>query len=235
MISADQPTIFGGQIIAAVSSGVDGNMSLFNGSQENVRDNRRLFLQKAGIDIEQTTFIQIQYAGVDNFSKYIVADETHKALHLGGKKPEIIADAVVVTEPNHALFLPLADCAGAIIYDKEKKLLMISHLGRHSTEEQGGVKSVEYLIARFQSIPSNILVWLSPAVGKDTYPLHEFDGQSLHEVLLKQFLDAGVPKNNIEICSVNTAMNENYFSHSQHLAGNQASNDRFAIAAMMTD
>jgi copper oxidase (laccase) domain-containing protein len=112
---------------------------------------------------------------------------------------------------------------------------MVSHLGRHSTEEQGGIKSVEYLKDKFKSNVNDILVWLSPAVGKDTYPLHKFDGKGLHEVLLRQFLEAGILQDSIEVCSINTATNENYFSHSQHLAGHQDSNDRFAIAAMMTD
>lgn len=235
MIAADQPRIFQNRIIAALSSADDGNMSFLTGSQGKTLENRKDFLSNAGVDSDHATFMQIRYSDAEHFTRYVIANETHKKAGLEAAESSLVADAVVVTEPNHAVFLPLADCVGAVIYDPKKKILMVSHLGRHSTEEQGGVRSIEYLKDQFQSNANDILVWLSPAVGRDTYPLHKFDGDGLHDVLLSQFLDAGVPKTNIEICSKNTAVDEDYFSHSQHLLGNQDSNDRFAIAAMMTD
>lgn len=210
-------------------------MSYLTGTPGKTLKNREKFLKANGIDSHHTTFIQVRYSDAEHFTRYRIADETHKKMGLESAESSFVADAIVVTEPNHALFLPLADCAGAIIYDSKKKILMVSHLGRHSAEEQGGTKSIEYLKEQFKSDVSDILVWLSPAVGKDSYPLRKFDGASLHEVLLKQFKEANIPEKNIEICSLDTATNENYFSHSQHLLGNQEVNDRFAIAAMMTD
>jgi copper oxidase (laccase) domain-containing protein len=235
LIAADQPKIFEGNIIAALSSADDGNMSYLTGVQGNTLENREKFLENAGIDSHHTTFMQVRYSEAEHFTRYKIVDETHKKMGLESAESSLVGDAVIVTEPRHAIFLPLADCAGAIIYDTKRKILMVSHLGRHSTEEQGGTKSIEYLKEKFQSNPDDMLVWMSPAVGKETYPLHKFGGQALQEVLLGQLLEAGVPRKNIEICSENTATNPNYFSHSQHLLGNGASNDRFAIAAMMTD
>lgn len=235
MITLDQPKIFGNRIVAALSSANDGNMSHLTGVQGKTLENREKFLRNAGIDSHHTTFVQVKYSEAEHFTRYKIANETHKKAGLEMAESSFVADAVIVAKPHHAIFLPLADCAGAIIYDTKKKVLMVSHLGRHSTEEQGGTKSIEYLKNTFQSDANDILVWLSPAVGKETYPLTKFDGDGLHEVLLEQFIEAGVPKVNIEICEVNTATNKNYFSHSEHLRGNRSSNDRFAIAAMMTD
>lgn len=210
-------------------------MSYLTGVQGSTLENREKFLKTAGIDSRDTTFIQVKYSEAEHFTRYKIVDETHKKMGLKTAESSFVADAVVVTEPNHAIFLPLADCVGAIIYDTKKKILMVSHLGRHSTEEQGGTKSIKHLKNTFQSDVDDMLVWLSPAVGRETYPLHKFDGRGLQEVLLEQFLEASVPRKNIEICSENTATNENYFSHSQHLLGNRSNNNRFAIAAMITD
>lgn len=149
---------------------------------------------------------------------------------LGG--PDNHADALVTTNPGHALFLPIADCVGVVFYDAAKKVLMVSHIGRHSAEQYGAQKSVGYLQTHTNATPEDIKVWLSPAVGKASYPLKAFNGQSLHEVIEDQLIKAGIKKENIEKSPVDTANNEHYFSHSQYLQGNDEPG-RFAVVAMM--
>lgn len=233
MIIADQPTIFPDSLIAAVSSREDGNMKFGIGVADEVRRNRRLFLESIGITPRGATLVGITY-DTDDFAKYRIASHHDKSV--GMESAELIqyADALVVDQPDHALFLPLADCVGAILYDPMRRVLMVSHLGRHSVEVNGGVKSVEYLKETQRIDPSNLLVWLSPAVGSATYPLDAFDGRSLHEVIVEQLAKARVPMDNIEVSRVDTAANEEYFSHSEYLKGNRAMPGRFAIVAMMT-
>lgn len=204
------------------------------GSADQVYDNRRAFLHAVGISPEHTTLVGITY-DTDDFAKYRLV--SHHDKRAGIENPVVIehADALVVDQPNHALFLPLADCVGAILYDPRRRVLMVSHLGRHSVEINGGTKSVEYLTNMFQSKPSDLLVWLSPAVGSATYPLRTFDGRSLHEVITQQLEAAGVPTANIETSRINTADNEEYFSHSEFLKGNRTEPGRFAVVAMMTE
>jgi copper oxidase (laccase) domain-containing protein len=234
MISTDQPTIFGREVIAAVSSKQNGNLKFGIASDSETLENRKRFLKEVGIDIAHTSLVGITYA-TDDFAKYRIATVQDKTIGMLEANMTHYVDAMVVTQPNHALFLPLADCVGAVLYDPNNKVLMVSHLGRHSVEQNGAEKSVQYLVDNFGVHPAGLLVWLSPAVGKATYPLHAFDGKSLHEVITKQLQQSGVAAENIETSQVNTANNENYYSHSEFLKGGQLEKGRFAIVAMMVE
>ena len=199
-----------------------------------MRRNRRAFLGRASIHPEQTTLVAVTYE-TDDFAKYRVAAHHDRSAGMESAEQVAHADALAVDQPDHALFLPLADCVGAILYDPVRRALMVSHLGRHSVEVRGGTKSVEYLQKTFQSDPGDVLVWLSPAVGSATYPLRAFGGKGLHEVIVQQLTEAGVAAVNIEVSQVNTAQSEHYFSHSEFLKGTQTEPGRFAIVAMMTE
>lgn len=233
MIAAHQPTIFGNKVVAALSSKEDSNLKFGLDDDETTLQNRRAFLERAGIDIEHTSLVGITY-DTDNFAKYRVATIDDKSVGMLRANMEKHVDALVVRDQNHALFLPIADCAGVILYDPIKEALMVSHVGRHSAEQQGARRSVEYLRDVCASNPANILVWISPSVGKATYPLNAFDGQSLQEVIRTQLSEAGVAERNIETSGIDTAHDENYYSHSQFLKGNDEQG-RFAIVAMMRE
>jgi copper oxidase (laccase) domain-containing protein len=233
MIASDQPTIFDKNIIAAVSSTQDGNIGFLRGEYDAALQNRRGFLKKVGIDPHHSTLLRVTYENAEHFARYHIVEDAHKAIGMFDLTYELVADALVTTKPGHALFLPLADCVGAIICDQKQHILMVSHLGRHSTEEQGALRSIQYLQDTFHTRPGDVRVWLSPAVGKAAYPLKNLQNRGLHEVLLEQLLAAHVPRQNIEISFGETATDENYFSHSQFLAGNKSKDGRFAIVAMM--
>jgi copper oxidase (laccase) domain-containing protein len=113
--------------------------------------------------------------------------------------------------------------------------MMMTHLGRHSVEQEGALKSVHYLQEEFGSELKDLRIWLSPSVGGDSYPLHEFNDSSLQDVVCAQFEQAGVGLEQIEVSDIDTAEDDNYFSHSEYLAGNQMTDGRFAIVAMMRD
>ncbi|QQG51136.1 MAG: polyphenol oxidase family protein [Candidatus Saccharibacteria bacterium] len=232
MIASDQPTIFGKEIIAAVSSVSDGNMK-FGIENDDVLKNRQVFLENLGIDLKNTTLVTIDYSPAANYTQYRTLNDSEKAGGMFAPDSETIADALVVTKPGHALFLPLADCVGVILHDAVKGVLMVSHVGRHSAEVDGAKKSVHYLMDSFASRPADIRAWLSPAVGKASYPVHALGDKGLHEIIVEQLLGAGLRQENIEVSAVDTARDKNYFSHSEYLAGNRDSKGRFAVVAMM--
>ncbi len=234
MIASDQPTVFGSGVIAAVSSKSDGNMSFGRGDADETFQNRLAFLHAVGINPEDTTLVQISYDGVEDFARYKVVTDDHKGEGIFAPKSNTIADALVTTEPGHALFLPIADCVGVVLYDRKQRILMVSHIGRHSAEIDGAFKSVAYLTEQFDADPVDVVAWLSPAVGKATYPLHKKDGKGLHEVICEQLTQAGVLTEHIEVSLVDTAEDIEYFSHSQFKAGTRESDGRFAIVAMMS-
>lgn len=233
MIDADQPTIFGSAVKAAISSKGDGNMKFGIGDEADVYKNRLAFLKTAGIDIDHTTLVAITY-DTDDFTKYRVVDGDEKSTGMHSMDNVIYADALVTKEPNRALFLPLADCVGAIIYDAEHHALMVSHIGRHSAEMDGGLRSVKYLEDAFGSDPAQLKVWLSPGVGRDTYPLHRFGGKGLQDVILDQLQAAGVSNEHVETSHIDTAKSKEYYSHSEYLKGSDEQG-RFAIVAEMRE
>lgn len=234
MIVADQPTIFGGEVIAALSSKSNGNLKFGLGDDAEVLANREKFLEQAGVDIRHASLVGITYA-TDNFAKYRIATADDKGVGMRTNDATGYVDALVTRDAGHALFLPIADCAGVILYDPVKHVLMVSHLGRHSVEQDGAIKSVDYLMKECASRAEDIRVWISPSVGKATYPLRAFDGRGLQEIIVEQLLGAGIKGGHIEASNIDTAHDHNYYSHSEFLKGNRETSGRFAIVAMMRE
>lgn len=234
MISAHQPLIFGKDLVTAVSSVDDGDMR-FMSAGESAYDNRRRFLSGVGIDPLQATLVPISYGDRRDFTRYSVIDESRQGEGMLSSFDVPPSDAMVVTRPGHALFLLLADCAGVIIHDHANGILMVSHIGRHSVEQMGAAKSIDYLVEQFDSQPHKLNIWISPSVGGRSYPLYAFKGRSLAEVIVEQLLRAGADITRIEVAPVDTAESSDYFSHSRFLAGERLTDGRFAVAAMMDD
>lgn len=235
MIQHDQPTLFGDRIIVAVSSVDDGPMNFKGNDPDEVQANRLAFLGQMGIEPVQATLLQVTFEDETNFTRYKIIEDEHAGEGMLEAVSSLKADALIATRPEQAIFLPLADCVGTVIYDQTNQILMVSHLGRHSVEQAGGRKNIEYLASEFDSDPRDLLVWLSPAAGKENYPLHAFNGQGLHEVIIRQMQEAGVSRNNIEASHIDTTESDDYFSHSEFVAGNQPDDGRFAIVAMMVE
>lgn len=219
-------------LLVFISKVVDGNM-LVRGDSANIdaKSNRASFLAKNGIDIKQTTLVNIAYDG-DNYRRYYEVSEAHKG---NGMLYDdfVAADALVTRSINHALFLPIADCVGAIIFDPKKQILMLSHLGRHSLEQNGGYESVKLLIDGYGCEPNNLLVWLTPAPDADVYPMFAFNNRSIKSVVFQQLQSAGILSDNINDNSADTSKDLDYFSHSEFLKGNSPDDGRYAIVAMM--
>lgn len=232
MIAAHQPAIFGKNVRVGLSSKADGNMKFGVADDAEAVKNREAFLKSVGIQTDQTTVVSITY-NTNDFTKYRIVTDDEKGKEMQSQGEIEHADALLTLKPHHALFLPLADCVGAVLYDATHGALMVSHLGRHSTEAYGAKKSVQYLQEKASSNPKDLKVWLSPGVGSATYPLRAFEGKSLHEIITQQLLEAGVLPENIENANVNTAESNEYYSHSEFLKGNQTDAGRFAIVAMM--
>jgi copper oxidase (laccase) domain-containing protein len=233
MIASDQPTIFGNDVVVALSSVEDGNMSFRQDASHDALENRKAFFKKAGISINDATVIQVSYEGVTDFARYTTLTEEHKAEGMLTPGTDLIADALVVTKPGHAIFLPVADCTVAVIYDPRQQVLMVSHLGRQSAEVNGGQKSIDYLHQQFGTNPQDVKVWLGPAVSKSTFPIYALDNKGLHEAILEQLKAAGVSELNIEENLVDTATSPDYFSHSAFLKGDKPVDSRFAVVAAM--
>lgn len=233
MITKDQPAVFPATVTSGVSSIADGNMKyLKQGLQQlEVDENRSRFLAKRDIRPDHTVLIQTTYDGQD-YNRYKVVDENHRGQ--GIVKPVLFdSDSLATNTKNVAIFLPIADCIGAILYDPEHEALMIAHLGRQHTEQHGAAKSVEFMTEKFGTDPRDLIIWVGPAPFKESYPLFSFDNRSLHDVNTEHLITAGVTTPNITVCQVDTAVDTGYFSHSAFLKGTREIDGRYAITAML--
>lgn len=204
-----------------------------NQSDQLIINNRSKFLSSVGISIDDTTRLRVSYDGND-FCRYqeIPLDQKSFGMLSGDND---FADAIITRHSGHALFLTLADCVGTVIYDPRQKILMLSHLGRHSIEQKGGYHSVRFLVDTYHSQPDELLVWLTPAPGKDSYPLFAFDNRSIKDVVFEQLGAAGIVFENITDNATDTAKDDRYFSYSEFINGRTDVDGSHAIVAMMTD
>lgn len=234
MIASDQPTIFGDELIAGLSSASDGNLKYLNDDKEErqkVDTYRSDFLKQVGIKADQTVLIKTTYNG-DDYTRYkVVAKENCGQGIIGPIAFD--TDSMATNEKGVAIFLPVADCIAGFVYDPINRAFMVVHLGRQHTEQHGASKSIEFMTDNFGSDPKDLKVWLGPAPSKESYPLFTFDNRSLHDVNLEHLVNAGVDPSNVTICDIDPTVNKNYFSHSEFLKGNRETDGRFAVVAML--
>ncbi len=224
MIASDQPTVFPANVRVAVSSIADGSM----------KDGRELLTPEAIHNRQQ--FLQRQGMPSDHTAVFYADFETEDFCHYASAHPGLMpgCDGVSTDRINQPILLPIADCVATVLYDPIHHAVMISHLGRHSTEQYGGTKSVKYMTKTYGSRPEELLVWLAPSPNGTDYPLHAFDNRSFINVLTEQLACSGVRPDSIEVSSVDISTNPHYFSHGQFLKGQQATDGRYAVAAMIT-
>lgn len=219
-------------LVIACSTVADGSMKIGQSLQPvDITANRQKFLIQNGISIDQTMLVPLTYGG-DNYRRYFVVGENDKGDGMN-RATTRQADGLLTTTKGLALFLPLADCIGTVLYDPKKQCLMVTHLGRHNLEQQGGETSVQYMVDQCGCDPADITAWLSPAAGGNNYPLFAFDNRSMHDVAIEQLQRAGILASNITASPIDTTTDDHYYSHSQFLKGHEETDGRFAVAAMM--
>jgi copper oxidase (laccase) domain-containing protein len=212
----------------------DGNMKITDEtSKKTVENNRFKFLKTNHIEPIDTVLVKITY-DTNDYCKYSEVEVGNKGDGITAES-SITADALYTNKAGIALFLPIADCIGAVIYNETKGAFMVSHLGRHSLEQNGGYNSVLCIANAYKINQSSFKVWMSPAVGSATYPLHSLGNKSLYDVATDQFIKAGIIPENIVHDGIDVANHPDYFSHSSFLKGEKLEDGRFAIVAMMTE
>jgi len=213
------------------STAADGSMKSSDGFYASALPARTAFLTKHGLRTDDTLLVHLVYEG-DNYTRYIAATDELRGDGIT-RTPGFIADGVATNQKGLALFLPLADCIGVVLHDPVKDTLMLTHLGRHNLEQQGGTKSVEYIVEQFGCNPQDITAWLSPAAGHENYPLFSFQNRSMHDVATEQLLLAGIESGNISRSPIDVSKDKRYFSHSEFLKGNRETDGRFAVVAVL--
>ena len=214
-----------------MSDVIDGTMSYQIGDNDSYLNNRVVFLEQHQVLPADTVLVRLRYQG-ENYCRYKTVSRKDAGDGITSPSSSVV-DSLFTCQPQLGLFLPLADCIGAVLYDQAQGVFGLAHLGRHNLVQFGGLKNIEYMQRQFDSKPENITVNLSAAAGKEAYPLHDFDNRSLHEVAIEQLLQAGISRASIAVDERDTTRDLLLFSHSNFLQGSQKSDGRHALVAIM--
>lgn len=243
MIKADQPSCFSNDVVVTVSSKEDGTMLNRKAGTHHpdVLKDREMFCGQAGIAYGDVVYQEIIYSSEQTYDELVEVGKPDVTRLV----PGVHADALFTKEHGVSLFLPVADCVATVVYDPVKHALALLHLGRHSTLTTLVKKTIDHFVAH-GSDPSNLIVWMSPSAGRETYRLDWFDHENepswkgfytknsdgyfldLAGYNKRCFVENGVQASNIAISDVDTTTNPNYFSH---MTGDVTG--RIAVLAMM--
>lgn len=221
-------------ILVALSTIADGSMyNRHDLADSTIISNRKTFLTRQGIDSADSIRLAVDYQTTD-FCRYRIVDQKNAGDGMFGGSAQP-CDGLITTTPGLALFLPIADCVGAVLYDPNHHVLMLIHLGRHSLEQQGAQNAVDFLETHFKSQPTSLRVWLSPAAGKESYPIWALDNKGLKEATFEQLHRAGIGPSQITDDPADTTTDERYFSYSEFIKGTRTEDGDHAIVAMLTN
>lgn len=245
MIAADQPQCFRDNVLVRVSSRQDGTVldRAVGVHNPEIVTNRTRFCDEQGVSYGDVVYQRIMYNDQQAYDQIAEVDESHTCKHID----EVAADALVTSAKGVGLLLPVADCVATVLYDGKTGRIALAHLGRHSTVANLMQKVLTYM-RELGSDVTDIIIWMAPAVKQAHYRMDYFDLSDAPEwreyceqrdggfyLDLQGYnraraVEQGIPPDNIHISSIDTAIDSNYFSHSQ---GDTAG--RFAVLAMIKD
>lgn len=214
-------------LVHGFSTRNEGNMSFLWSDEEEVRRDRKDFLESLNISPESCVAMRIQ-------DKNVFAGAEASAAGKGMFEVEtaIAADGLFTNTRGLFLFLVVADCIPIVIVDAKKGALGLVHAGWRSTDKKIATEAVAQMKERFGSAPEDLTVALGPAIKKESYGFadpvqktlpgwedflvalpEEETGVDVVGYNRRQFELAGVPKESIFESEIDTGTDMRFFSH----------------------
>ncbi len=138
-----------------------------------VIENRRLVFQE--FDIERDRVYDVWQVHGDTV---ICADGPRDL-----RTPHQKADAILTNRQNIVLLMLFADCVPILLYDPVQKVAGIAHAGWKGTVLKVAQKTIEQMMMRYGSQPSNILAVIGPSIGPDHYTVGPDVVQSFRDAI----------------------------------------------------
>jgi YfiH family protein len=223
-------------------------MSFVYGEEPTVIKARSSFLRKQGLQTENAVFIKLEHG-----TKVHKVGDEHKGNLVDPKLQEkLIGDGLITDQVGLTLFMVVADCIGAIIYDPAHRAVGLIHAGRKGVEQNILAEAVGQMKSAYGSSPSELRLITSPAISAESYVFDSSDGidtefwgndlskgedgkwhMDVKSKFSNQALECGLQKDNISIDSTDTFTDKNYFSHRRSMATGE-SEGRFAVFAQIS-
>ena len=223
----------------------DGNMAPRFGDKKIVLQNKKNFFNKNNIDINNSLKIKVTYS--DNI--FILDKDFINKNDLSSL--ELDTDSIITKEPNIFLYLYFADCIPMVMFDKKNNVLAFAHMGWQSIELDLHKKIINTLKEKYNTDSSNIEVVLGPSIKKESYilkkpsqlkfecwrPFLKEIKKDYYEIDLSGYLVNSLKNEgilDIKVNYIDTAKDNNYFSHYRCVYINKDEKEgRFIAGAMI--
>ena len=161
-------------------------------------------------------------------------------IHNAGLSEIPDGDGLHTNDPTIMLGIALADCCGIMIHDPKQKAIMALHAGWRGAKAGIGSKGIDIMHSHYGSNPEDLLIWLTPCAGADSYEVgEEFreyfpdfvnfkDGAYLFDLrgyIAYTLIESGVRPGAIESSEICTIQDQSF--HSYRREGNRGRNLAF--------
>lgn len=219
-------SLFEEKVSLVVSDLGDGNMRfLGEGKETKIISNQVKLGKEIGLEPSFIARLKTIYQDRKEFNTYKEIDRKNLSdFSILKSETEIpTTDGIATRDKNVGLLLPLADCLGIVVFDKNRNILGLLHAGRHNVEQEGPKRFIEYFKNNFGSDPKDLMIYFSPCA--QNYRIFMLNNQKLPEAAKKQLLRAGILKTNVFSSKIDTVSSPDFPSYS---SGDR--DTRFAIA-----
>jgi len=194
---------------------------------DNVLDNRKRFFKNIDVDINKTVCMWVLHG-----NETVEADPKLCGISMLDYHKAVKVDGLITNKKGIFLFLLIADCLPIIIYDRVKGAIALVHAGWKGVDLKIVKEAVYNMIKSYNSDPKNLIVGIGPCVYKESFakenPSQMCDlgwkgyikliRDNIYSIDLvgftkKQLLECGVLQENIFESGIDTAKNNNFFSH----------------------
>ncbi len=229
----------------------DGNMAnSINGvvyDFPDVVNSRRKFFRRIGVDINKTVCIW----GVHG-DDIVESPEESIGISMIDYKKAVKCDGFVTNKKRVYLFLLIADCIPLIVYDPVVEVVALVHAGWKGVDLEIAGKAVKQLKLKYKSKAENIIVGIGPCARKESFikenPEQMNDPRwkgfinkvsvnsysiDLVGLTKKQLIEAGIKRQNIIDCGIDTVTDKRFFSHVRDGNNHISRQGRFACVAGM--
>jgi YfiH family protein len=93
------------------------------------------------------------------------------------------ADAMVTNVPEIPLMVLIADCVALSFYDRKRNVIGLAHAGWRGTLEEIAVETVRKMEKTFGCEPEDIIVGISPSIGRGHYEI----GEDVSKAFIEKF------------------------------------------------
>ncbi len=147
-----------------VSTINDGNMSYLRGDSNEALQNRRKFLGKWGLEIQDIVTTNLVHG--TTVLKVTTKDKGNAIL---GSKNGLEADGLITNQPGVNLFILTADCHAIALFDPKNQAIGLIHAGWRGLDKGILPKAIKKITAEFGSDPKDLLAQFSPSIGPCCY------------------------------------------------------------------